>query len=142
VYRLKKLCQQMHIKRDISNWIIKIILIVLIGAGNPELLSTNCLLSATIYLESDQSEPLGHFIGKRHSPKKSVNFRDQSEHIGQWSTPHHLICNNRDLWAINNLFGTYREYIFWRILQYVSILCYYFILFDDKILFDIKIFNK
>jgi len=46
------------------------------------------------------------------------------------------------LWAINNLFGTYREYIFWCILQYVSVLCYYFILFDDKILLDIKIFNK
>jgi len=59
-----------------------------------------------------QSEPLGHFFGKRHSPKKSVNFRDQSEHIGQWVTLHHLICNNRDLWAINNLFGTYHEYIF------------------------------
>jgi len=29
----------MHIKRDISNWNIKIILSVLIGAGNPELLS-------------------------------------------------------------------------------------------------------
>ena len=28
----------MHIKRDISNWNIKIILSVLIGAGNPELL--------------------------------------------------------------------------------------------------------
>jgi len=40
----------MHIKRDISNWNIKIILSVLIGAGNPELLSTNCLLSATIQI--------------------------------------------------------------------------------------------
>ena len=30
----------MHIKRDISSWNIKIILSVLIGAGNPELLST------------------------------------------------------------------------------------------------------
>ena len=45
----------MHIKRDISNWNIKIILSVLIGACNPELLeliriirSTICLLSATI----------------------------------------------------------------------------------------------
>jgi len=28
-------------------------------------------------LESDQSEPLGHFFGKRHSPKKSVNVRDK-----------------------------------------------------------------
>jgi len=27
----------MHIKRDISNWNIKIILSVLVGAGNPEL---------------------------------------------------------------------------------------------------------
>ena len=36
----------------------------------------------------------------------------------------------------------YREYIFWRILQNVSVLCYYFILFDVKILLDIKIFNK
>jgi len=45
---IKKLCQQMHIKRDISNWNIKIILSVLIGAGNPELLSTIYLLSATI----------------------------------------------------------------------------------------------
>ena len=44
----KNLCQQMHIKRDISNWNIKVILSVLIGAGNPELLSTICLLSATI----------------------------------------------------------------------------------------------
>jgi len=35
----------MHIKRDISNWNIIIILSVLIGAGNPELLSTLCLLS-------------------------------------------------------------------------------------------------
>jgi len=35
-------------KQDISNWNIKIILSVLIGAGNPELLSTICLLSATI----------------------------------------------------------------------------------------------
>jgi len=40
----------MHIKRDISNWNIKIILIVLIGAGNPELLSTVCPLSATIQI--------------------------------------------------------------------------------------------
>ena len=41
----------MHIKRDISNWNIKIILRVLIEGGNPgnlELLSTICLLSATI----------------------------------------------------------------------------------------------
>ena len=48
MYPLKNVCQQMHIKRDISNWNIKIILSVLIGAGNPELLSTICLLSATI----------------------------------------------------------------------------------------------
>jgi len=48
VYRLKKICQQMHIKRDISDWNIKIILSVLIGAGNPELPGTICLLSATI----------------------------------------------------------------------------------------------
>ena len=45
---LKNLCQQMHIKRDISNWNIKIILSDLIGAGNPELLSTICMLSTTI----------------------------------------------------------------------------------------------
>jgi len=38
----------MHIKQDISNWNIKIIISVLIGADNPELLSTICLLSATI----------------------------------------------------------------------------------------------
>ena len=38
----------MHIKRDISNWKIKIILSVLIVAGNPDLLSTICLLSATL----------------------------------------------------------------------------------------------
>jgi len=38
----------MHIKRDISNWNFKIILSVLIEAGNPELLSTICLMSATI----------------------------------------------------------------------------------------------
>jgi len=38
----------MHIKWDISNWNIIIILSVLIGAGNLELLSTICLLSATI----------------------------------------------------------------------------------------------
>ena len=44
----KNLCQQMHIKRDISNRNIKIIFSVLIGAGNPKLLSTICLLSATI----------------------------------------------------------------------------------------------
>ena len=39
-----------------------------------------------------QSEPLGHFFGKRHFPKKSVNFRDQSEHIGQvgFTTPSYL----------------------------------------------------
>jgi len=40
----------MHIKQDISNWNIKIILSVLIGAGNPELLSTICLLRATIQI--------------------------------------------------------------------------------------------
>jgi len=40
----------MHIKRHISNWNTKIILSVLIGAGNPELLSTICLLSATIQI--------------------------------------------------------------------------------------------
>ena len=28
------------------------------------------------------------------------------------------------------------------ILQYISVLCYYFILFDDKLLLYIKIFNK
>ena len=44
----KNLSQQMHIKRDISNWNINIILRVLIEGGNPELLSTICLLSATI----------------------------------------------------------------------------------------------
>ena len=38
----------MHIKRDIFNWNINIILMVLIKGGNPELLSTICLLSATI----------------------------------------------------------------------------------------------
>jgi len=38
----------MHVKRDISNWNIIIILSVLIGAGNPKLLRTICLLSATI----------------------------------------------------------------------------------------------
>jgi len=38
----------MHIKRDISNWNINIILRVLIEGGNAELLSTICLLSATI----------------------------------------------------------------------------------------------
>jgi len=38
----------MHIKQDFFYWNIKIILSVLIGAGNPELLSTICLLSATI----------------------------------------------------------------------------------------------
>jgi len=31
----------------------------------------------------------------------------------------------------NQQFGTYREYIFWRILQYIAVLCYYFILCDD-----------
>ena len=35
-------------KQDISNWNIKIILSVLIGACYPELLSTICLMSATI----------------------------------------------------------------------------------------------
>ena len=45
---IKNLFQQMHIMWNISNWNIKIILNVLIGAGNPELLSTICLLSATI----------------------------------------------------------------------------------------------
>jgi len=58
----------MHIKRDISNWNINIILRVLIEGGNPELLSTICLLSADLNLESDQSEPVGFFFGKRHSP--------------------------------------------------------------------------
>jgi len=38
----------MHIKRDISNWNINIILRVLIDGDNPELLSTISLLSATI----------------------------------------------------------------------------------------------
>jgi len=42
----------MHIKRDISNRNIKTFLSVLIGAGNPELLSTICLLSATIQIQS------------------------------------------------------------------------------------------
>jgi len=40
----------MDIKQDISNWNIKIIRSVLIGAGNPELLSTMCLFSATIQI--------------------------------------------------------------------------------------------
>jgi len=42
----------MHIKRDISNLNINIILSVLIGAGNPELLSTICLLNATIQISN------------------------------------------------------------------------------------------
>ena len=42
----------MHIKRDISNWNINIILRVLIEGGNSELLSTICLLSATIQITS------------------------------------------------------------------------------------------
>jgi len=37
-------------------------------------------------LESDQSEPVGHFFGKRHSPKMPVNFRDHSD-----SGLHHTI---------------------------------------------------
>jgi len=45
---IKNLFQQMHIMWNISNWNIKIILNVLIETGNPELLSTTCLLSATI----------------------------------------------------------------------------------------------
>jgi len=40
----------MHIKRDSSNWNIKIILSDLIGEGNPELLIAICLLSATIQI--------------------------------------------------------------------------------------------
>jgi len=44
--------------------------------------------------------------------------------------------------AINNLIVAYREYNFRRILQYLSVLSYYFILFDNKILIDIKRFNK
>jgi len=32
----------MHIKRDISNWNIKIILSVLMGAGNPESVQFAC----------------------------------------------------------------------------------------------------
>jgi len=48
----------------------------------------------------------------------------------------------RNFMAINNLIVAYGQYKFWRILQYVSVLCYYFILFDDKILIDIKRFNK
>jgi len=33
-----------------------------------------------------------------------------------------------NLWAINILFGTCREYIFLRILQYLSVLCNYFMI--------------
>ena len=51
----------MHIKWDISNWNIKIIISVLIGAGNPELLSTICLLSATIQF-SNSSQRLRHAL--------------------------------------------------------------------------------
>ena len=43
---------------------------------------------------------------------------------------------------INNLIVAYRQYNTWRILQYVSVLCYYVILFDDRIVIDIKRFNK
>ena len=48
----------MHIKRDISNRNIKTFLSVLIGAGNPELLSTICLLSATIQIQSPTNRNL------------------------------------------------------------------------------------
>ena len=47
---IKKTNANKCIKLDISNWNIKIILSVLIGAGNPELLSTISLLSATIQI--------------------------------------------------------------------------------------------
>jgi len=46
-------------------------------------------------LESDQSEPVGHFFGKRHSPKKSVNFRDHPD-----SGLHHTILS-----AITEIYG-------------------------------------
>ena len=46
-------------------------------------------------LESDQSEPVGHFFGKRHSPKKSVNFRDHSD-----SWLHHTLLS-----AITEIYG-------------------------------------
>jgi len=53
-----------------------------------------------------------------------------------------LVNNNRDLWAIDNLFGTYREYIFWRTLQYISFFWLLFHTFDDKQLLDITRINK
>ena len=67
----------MHITRDISNWNIKIILSVLIEVKGQVIQNYNLPVECNnLNLESDQSEPLGHFFGKRHSPKKSVNFRD------------------------------------------------------------------
>jgi len=53
-----------------------------------------------------------------------------------------LVNNNRKLLAINNLIGTYREYNFWRILQYVYVFYHYFIIFHDKIPLDIEISYK
>ena len=67
----------MHIKPDISNWNIKIILSVLIVVRGQVIQNYNLPVECNnLNLESDQSESLGHFFGKRHSPKKSVNFRD------------------------------------------------------------------
>ena len=68
----------MHIKRDISNWNFKIILEQRFNSSKGQVIQNYNLPVEcnNLNLESDQSDTLGHFFGKRHSPKKSVNFQD------------------------------------------------------------------
>jgi len=60
----------MHIKRDIYNWNINIILRVLIEGGNPELLSTICLLSATIEIKSPTNQNPSVFSSENNTLRK------------------------------------------------------------------------
>jgi len=128
----------MHIKRDISNWNIKIILSVLIGAGNPEILRiTQYNLPVgcnNLNLESDQSEPLGHFFGKLHSPKKSVNFRDHSDS----GLPHTILSATTEIYGqstiysvhiVNTFFGIFcNMFRYYVIISFFLTIKYYLIL--------------
>ena len=67
----------MHIKQDISNWKYWIHSQRFNYSKGQVIQNYNLPVECNnLNVESDQSEPLGNFFGKRHFPKKSVNFRD------------------------------------------------------------------
>jgi len=93
-------------------------------SGRSKRVLTICLLSATIQITT--------IYIKIHKLPRLVKKRMESLKVNDYQNL--LEINNYTVQIVNTIFG--------HILQYVLVLCYYFILFDNKISLDINRFNK